>query len=502
MKNDVVRTRFAPSPTGFMHIGNLRTALYAFLIAKSSKNGKFILRIEDTDQNRKVEGAVDLIFKTLKKAGINYDEGPDVGGNFGPYIQSMRLEKYFPYALELIKKNKAYYCFCEQKKESSAETEVVFSNYNRRCRNLSKEQIKNLLSSKIPYCIRQKMPLSGSTTFDDVVFGTICVDNKELEDQILIKSDGYPTYNFANVIDDHEMKITHVVRGSEYLTSTPKYNLLYEFFEWEIPIYIHTGLILGKNKDGIISKLSKRHGATSFEDLESLGYLPEVIVNYIALLGWCPGNNCEIFSLKQLIDVFSIGNLNRSPSIFDYDKLNWFNFEYLKNKSDEDFIKTCISQFKKVFPENFEYFKKDKKTLSQNSEILVKILKPRLITLVQIPKILNFLKFAPEEYDISLFENKKSKSNINSSIEMLTIAIDEIENLQMNDWSLENIKNCLINLAKKLEIKNGTLMWPIRISLSAVEVTPGGAPEIITLLGKDESLKRMKNALDVLKNKV
>ncbi|MDR1467413.1 MAG: glutamate--tRNA ligase [Oscillospiraceae bacterium] len=497
MRDDIIRTRFAPSPTGFMHVGNLRTALYAFLIAKSSKNGKFILRIEDTDKNRKIEGAIDLIFRTLKKAGLQHDEGPDVGGDFGPYVQSERLDKYIEFAKYLISKDKAYYCFCEdQQNFENRDHGNSFKKYNKKCRGLTKEEVKKNLSSGAKYAIRQKMPLSGSTSFTDAVFGMIITPNSELEDQILIKRDGYPTYNFANVIDDHEMMITHVVRGSEYLTSTPKYNLLYEAFDWQTPIYVHTGLIMGENEDGSVSKLSKRHGATSFEDLENLGYLPEVIVNYIALLGWYPKNNQEIFSLEELVETFSINNMNKSPSIFDYGKLDWFNSEYLKLKSDEDFIKICAPYINKAVPKDFAFFKKNNKDLDENSKILLSILRTRVVTLSQIPGMLMFLKILPQ-YDVSFFENKKSKSSIETSLKILEIVISDFSKILI--WSLEEIKETMLSLAKKLEVKNGTVMWPIRISISGTIVTPGGAPEILKLLGKDEAIARMEFGIKKIK---
>ncbi|MDR0404924.1 MAG: glutamate--tRNA ligase [Oscillospiraceae bacterium] len=497
MKNKVIRTRFAPSPTGFMHVGNLRTALYAFLIAKGSKNGKFILRIEDTDKNREVTGATDLILKTLKKSKLHYDEGPDIGGDFGPYVQSKRLDRYIFFAKKLVEENKAYYCFCTEDQNFNAQQgDDSFKKYSDKCRKLSKQEVREALASNASYAIRQKMPLEGSTTFTDAVFGTITTPNNELEDQILIKRDGYPTYNFANVIDDHQMMITHVIRGSEYLTSTPKYNLLYEALGWQIPTYVHTGLIMGKNEDGIISKLSKRHGATTFEDLENLGYLPEVIVNYIALLGWYPNNGKEIFSLEELIEAFSIENMNKSPSVFDYDKLNWLNCEYLKLKNDEDFIKICAPYIKEVFGEKFNFFEdNDESILNENSKILLLILRPRVVTLSQIPKMLKFVKYLPE-YEISLFENKKSKSSAETSSKILKIVADDF--LKISNWSLEEIKESLINLAKKLETKNGTVMWPVRISISGTMVTPGGAPEILSLLGKEESLRRIKLGLKKL----
>ena len=345
-----VRTRFAPSPTGFMHVGNLRTALYEYLVAKS-QGGKFVLRIEDTDRERLVEGAQDVIYKTLEQVGLQHDEGPDVGGAYGPYIQSQRKDLYKPYAQQLVKEGKAYYCFCTKERLESLHNEEGIGGYDRHCRDLPQEEVQRLLDAGTPYVIRQKVPLTGSTTFEDAVFGSITIENKEIEDQVLLKADGYPTYNFANVIDDHLMHITHVVRGSEYLTSTPKYNLLYEAFGWEIPTYVHLPLIMGKNEDGSVSKLSKRHGSTSFEGLVAEGYLPQVITNYIALLGWAPKDNQEIFSLAELEQAFSIDGISKSPAVFDYDKLNWFNAEYIKAMGEEEFTAHAMPYYKEVFGE-------------------------------------------------------------------------------------------------------------------------------------------------------
>ena len=330
----MVRTRFAPSPTGFMHVGNLRTALYEYLVAKS-QNGTFVLRIEDTDQERYVEGATDVIYNTLQQVGLQHDEGPDIGGEYGPYVQSERKDIYKPYAEQLVREGKAYYCFCTKERLESIHQDGEFGGYDRHCRDLPAEEIRKNLDAGMPYVIRQRVPLEGSTSFEDAVYGTITIENKEIEDQVLLKSDGYPTYNFANVIDDHLMHITHVVRGCEYLTSTPKYNMLYDAFGWEKPIYVHLPLIMGKNEDGSVSKLSKRHGSTSFQGLLEDGYLAPVITNYIALLGWCPKDNQEIFSLKELEEAFSIDGISKSPAVFDYDKLLWFNGEYIRKMSGE-----------------------------------------------------------------------------------------------------------------------------------------------------------------------
>lgn len=480
-----IRTRYAPSPTGLMHVGNLRTALYEYLIAKSQQ-GKFILRIEDTDQERLVEGAVDVIYDTLKRVGLKHDEGPDIGGAYGPYIQSERKDTYRPFAERLVEEEKAYYCFCSKERlDSLKERDSSFLGYDRHCRDLSKEQVKRLIDSGVPYVIRQKMPLSGETVFNDEVFGTIATPNNELSDQILIKTDGYPTYNFANVIDDHLMNITHVVRGSEYLSSTPKYTLLYEALGWEEPVYIHLPLIMGKNEDGSVSKLSKRHGATSFDDLIKQGYLPQTITNYIALLGWCPKSNQEMFSLEQLIKEFSIEGISKSPSVFDYDKLNWFNGEYIKAKSIEEFQELARPYFESTISKKIDFTK------------LAQILQQRVVRLIDIPSMISFFEELPD-YDASFFINKKSKTNLENSKEMLQAVIPELE--KITSWEKDIIHDVLINLAQQLGVKNGTLMWPARIAASGTQVTPGGAIEILDILGKEDSIRRLKLGLKKLEN--
>ena len=483
MSNQTVRTRFAPSPTGFMHVGNLRTALYEYLVAKS-QDGVFVLRIEDTDQERYVEGAVDVIYKTLAVAGLKHDEGPDVGGDYGPYVQSERKQMYLPYAEQLIKEGKAYRCFCTKERLEKIQNETVGGGYDRHCRDLSEEEIQKNLDAGVPYVIRQKMPIEGSTTFTDAVFGEITVDNSELQDQILIKQDGYPTYNFANVIDDHTMGITHVVRGSEYLSSTPKYNLLYEAFGWEIPTYIHLPLINGKNDDGTVSKLSKRHGSTGFEDLIKDGYLPEAIINYIALLGWCPKDNQEIFTLDELTKAFSIDGISKSPSVFDYDKLEWFNGEYIKAMTDEEFAAVAEPYMVQALGDApVDHVK------------VAAILKQRTTKLTDIPEKIDFFKQLPT-YDKELFVNKKSKTNLENAPVMLKAVYDELTALPA--WESDAIHDALIGLAQKLEVKNGTVMWPARIAVAGKTVTPGGAIEILDILGRDESLKRMEIGLDKL----
>ena len=483
-----VRTRFAPSPTGYMHIGNLRTALYEYLISKSL-GGKFILRIEDTDQGRFVQGATDVIYDTLKKVGLVHDEGPDIGGNYGPYVQSERKDIYKKYAEELVKSGNAYYCFCSKERLESLhdkknEDGKSFGGYDRHCRNLSLDEVNELLSKGVPYVIRQKVPLSGETKFEDLVYGEITIKNSDIEDQILLKADGYPTYNFANVIDDHLMKISHVVRGSEYITSTPKYNLLYEAFGWEKPVYIHLPLIVGKNPDGSTSKLSKRHGATSFQDLLKEGYLAESIINYIALLGWCPKENREIFSLKDLTEVFSADRIVKSPAVFDYDKLNWFNAEYIRMQTLEEFKDLAMPYFKEIFADdNIDFLK------------LASMIQKRVIKLSQIPDMIRFFKELPE-YENDLFINKKSKTNLKNSLLVLKKYKEKLD--EISNWQHDDIYNSLVDLAKELEFKNGTVMWPIRIAISGLMVTPGGAVEILEILGKEESLRRINIAISKL----
>ncbi|MEE3427966.1 MAG: glutamate--tRNA ligase [Ruminococcus sp.] len=478
-----VRTRYAPSPTGFMHVGNLRTALYEYLIAKSM-GGTFVLRIEDTDQERYVEGAVDVIYNTLKTAGITHDEGPDVGGDFGPYVQSERKDMYLPYAEQLIKDGKAYRCFCTKERLEKLAENSEFGGYDRHCRDLSEEEIEENLKNNTPYVIRQKMPLDGKTTFKDAVFGEITVDNSELQDQILVKTDGYPTYNFANVIDDHTMGITHVVRGSEYLSSTPKYNLLYEAFGWEIPTYVHLPLIMGKNEDGSVSKLSKRHGSTGFEDLVEDGYLPEAIINYIALLGWCPKDNQEIFTMKELEENFFIEGISKSPAVFDYDKLLWFNAEYIKAMDEETFTAHAMPYYKEVFGDKEMDYSKFRGILQQ-----------RLEKFKDIPEKIKFFAELPE-YDKELFVNKKSKTNLENAPVNLKEAYERLKALP--EWTADAVHDCLINMAQEKELKNGTVMWPVRIAAAGQKVTPGGAIEILDILGRDESLKRLEIGLKKL----
>ncbi|MBQ2152655.1 MAG: glutamate--tRNA ligase [Clostridia bacterium] len=467
-----------------MHVGNLRTALYEYLIAKS-QDGTFVLRIEDTDQERYVEGAVDVIYNTLRTAGLKHDEGPDIGGEYGPYVQSERKDMYRPFAERLIEEGKAYRCFCSKERlEALRETEeYAQGGYDRHCRDLPEEEIQKLLAEGVPYVIRQKMPIEGETTFTDAVYGEITAPNSELQDQILIKTDGYPTYNFANVIDDHTMGITHVVRGCEYLSSTPKYNLLYDSFGWEIPTYVHLPLIMGKDADDKISKLSKRHGSTGFEDLIQEGYLPEAIINYIALLGWCPKDNQELFTLKELEKVFSIDGISKSPAVFDYNKLEWFNGEYIKAMTPEQFEQTAKPYILQAIGD------KPLDTLK-----LASILQQRTTKLTQIPDTIGFFAELPQ-YTKDMFVNKKSKTNLENSPVMLKAVYEELAAL--DDWSHDSLHDLLINLAVKLGVKNGTVMWPARIALSGKTITPGGAIEILDILGKEESLARLEKGLEM-----
>lgn len=479
-----VRTRFAPSPTGYMHIGNLRTALYEYLIAKS-QGGKFILRIEDTDQERQVEGAVDVIYNTLRMTGLEHDEGPDIGGEYGPYVQSERMGMYMDYAKELVEKGEAYYCFCtkerlESLKESNAEG-AAFAKYDRHCLGLSKEEVQAKLDAGEPFVIRQKMPDSGTTTFSDVVYGDITVENTELDDQILMKADGFPTYNFANVVDDHLMHITHVVRGSEYLSSTPKYNLLYKAFGWEPPVYVHLPAVMRDAHH----KLSKRHGDKSFEDLVREGYVVEAIVNYIALLGWSPSGTQEIFSLKELEENFDMAGLSKSPAIFDIKKLTWMNSEYLKAMDFDKFYALAEPKLKEALGDTDLDLKK-----------IAALLQKRLETLNDIPGLVEFFKTLPE-YGTELYTHKKMKTNDEIALSSLEAALPVLENLA--DWNTTSIHDALMALVGELGIKNGQLLWPVRTALSGEPTSPGGAMELADILGKEESLRRIRKGIELLK---
>lgn len=480
MTKQTVRTRFAPSPTGYMHIGNLRTALYGYLYAKSQQ-GQFILRIEDTDRTRYVADAVDFINRTLEMAHIVPDESPSLGGPYGPYVQSERMDLYKKYAEELVKTGHAYYCFCNPDEDHSA---GKFGGYDRTCRNLAPEVIEEHLKNGDPYVIRQKMPLTGETTFFDVLHGNITIKNEELEDQVLLKRDGMPTYNFANVIDDHLMHITHIMRGAEFITSTPKYILLYESFGWDVPTFIHLAPVMGKNEDGSISKLSKRHGATSFDDLVKAGYLPDAIVNYVALLGWNPKTtNQEIFSMAELIEHFSLEGLSKSPAVFDYDKLGWINGEYLKAMSDEDFAKMA-RPFVGELPNYLE----------QNWAHLASLLKTRIQRLGDLPQEIAFLCEQPA-FDAELYVNKRNKVTPEKAAELLPGMMALLEAVPESDWNNDALYEKLNAYIEEQGIKKGLAMWVLRIAAAGQKVTPGGATEILSLLGKKISMERIKKSL-------
>ncbi len=471
-----VRTRYAPSPTGYMHIGNLRTALYEYLIAKKL-GGKFILRIEDTDQERLVKESLEVIYKTLDLVGIKYDEGP--------YFQSERLEIYKPFAEDLVKLGNAYYCFCSKErldelKKEQAESEEFF-HYDNHCKNLSNEIIQENLDKGLPYVIRQKMPMTGETVFDDVVYGKIKVDNSELEDQILLKTDGYPTYNFANVIDDHLMNITHVVRGSEYLSSTPKYNLLYASFGWDIPTYIHLPLILNENGH----KLSKRLGDKSFEDLIAEGYLVEAVINFIALLGWNPGNEREFFTLNELEESFTIEGISKSPSVFDKTKLKWMNGEYIRKMELNDFVELIGKQIT------------DSLGNKMNKIKIAKLLQKRIELTTEVESHLGVFKKVAN-YSTELYIHKKMKTDQLIALNSLKLALDKLITIDDDKYTEEVLHDTLINLATENNLKNGQLLWPLRLALTGTEQSPGGAIELIDILGKVESIKRINNAIEKL----
>ena len=474
-----IRTRFAPSPTGYMHIGNLRTALYEYLIAKSA-GGDFILRIEDTDQKRYVEGATDIIFKTLKRVGMLWDEGPDVGGNYGPYVQSERRDIYAQYAHKLVELGGAHYCFCAHKDdEDEEENAAAYAKLKDPCRLIQLEEAKKRIANGEPFVVRQNINKKGTSIFHDVVYGDIEIDYDELDEGVLLKSDGLPTYNFANVVDDHLMQITHVVRGNEYISSTPKYNLIYETFGWQPPVYVHVPPVM---KDAQ-HKLSKRNGDASFQDLVAKGYLPEAILNYIALLGWNPGDEREIFSLDELKSVFSAERLNKSPAIFDIAKLTWMNGQYIRNLSAEEFDELAQPYYQNL-PQNI-----DTKALSA-------ALQPRLETLGQIAEQTDFLSAVPE-YELSLYENKKMKTTPEVAQKALTLVLPVLQGI--TQWNNENLFEVLKAVAVNNEMKNGQILYPVRIALSGKETTPGGATELAVILGKEETLKRLSDALQKIK---
>ncbi len=478
-----IRTRFAPSPTGRMHVGNLRTALYEYLVAKH-EGGDFILRIEDTDQERFVEGALDIIYRTLEKTGLKHDEGPDIDKGFGPYVQSERMKTgiYLKYAKQLIDQGDAYYCFCDKERLESLKQvvdgkEIVV--YDKHCLHLSKEEIEANLAAGKPYVIRQNVPNEGTTTFKDELYGEITVDNSELDDMILIKSDGYPTYNFANVIDDHTMGITHVVRGNEYISSSPKYQRLYDAFGWESPKYIHLALVTDENH----KKLSKRSGHSSFEDLLEQGFLTEAIINYVALLGWSPDDNNEFFTLPELVKAFDYHKINKSPSVFDVQKLKWMNGEYIKKMDDDKFFEMAEPYIDEVIKRPI-----DKKKIAA-------MVKTRIEVFPDIKDHIDFFESLPE-YDISMYEHKKMKTTLESSRDLLKEVLPILE--AHNDYSNDSLFALLSDYATKKEYKTGFVMWPIRTALSGKQMTPAGATEIMEVLGKGESISRIKKGIELL----
>ena len=475
-----VRTRFAPSPTGYMHVGNLRTALYTYLVAKKD-GGTFILRIEDTDQQRKVEGAEDIIYNTLRQCGLRWDEGPDIGGPVGPYVQSERMGMFIDYAKQLVESGHAYYCFCDKDRLEQMKTIQKASGqptrYDGHCRNLSKEEVEARLAAGEPYVIRQKMPLEGTTTFHDEIFGDITVENSTLDDQVLIKRDGMPTYNFANVVDDHLMGITHVIRGNEYLSSTPKYNLLYQAFGWEIPVYIHCPPVM-KNAT---EKLSKRNGDASFEDLVAKGYLKDAVLNYIALLGWNPKGEEEIFTLDELVREFSPEDISKSPAIFDSQKLRYINAEYLRRMDEETFYETVLPWMKKgVAREDIDF------------HLLAQVLHARTEVLEEVPPQLDFIDALPD-YSNDLYTHKKMKTNAETSLDALQKVLPVLEGIE--DFTLAPVHDALFALIAELGVKNGAVLWPLRVALTGKSFTPGGGVEMAVILGKEESLARIRKGI-------
>lgn len=478
-----VRTRFAPRPTGRMHVGNLRTALYAYLVAKH-EGGDFILRIEDTDQERYVEGAVDIIYRTLQKTGLIHDEGPDKNGGCGPYVQSERQAQgiYLKYAKELIDKGEAYYCFCDKERLEGLKKVVAGKEihvYDKHCLHLSKEEVEEKLAAGVPYVIRQNNPTEGTTTFEDEIYGDITVDNAELDDMILIKSDGYPTYNFANVVDDHLMGITHVVRGNEYLSSSPKYNRLYEAFGWEVPVYIHCPLITDENHQ----KLSKRCGHSSFEDLVEQGFLTEAIVNFVALLGWSPADNQEIMTLEELVEKFDYHHMNKSPAVFDYTKLKWMNGEYIKKMDFDKFYEMALPYIKEVITKDYDLKK------------IAHMVQTRIEIFPDIRDHIDFFEELPE-YDVAMYTHKKMKTNAQTSLEVLQEILPVLE--AQEDYSNDALYQTLLKYVEQKGCKNGYVMWPIRTAVSGKQMTPGGATELMEVLGKEESLARIRKGIELL----
>lgn len=480
MNSQKVRTRFAPSPTGFMHVGNLRTALFAYLLAKK-EGGVFILRIEDTDQTRYVEGAVEMIYHILRETGLHYDEGPDVGGEYGPYVQSQRKAIYWEYARKLIDSKNAYYCFCDKERLDRIREECRLAKmdpkYDGHCRDLSAEEIQKKLDANMPFVIRQKMRTTGTTTFDDMVFGTIEVDFSQLDDQILMKADGLPTYNFANVIDDHLMEITHIIRGSEFLISTPKYNELYKAFGWEMPILVHVPPVL----KAAGQKMSKRFGDASYDDFIKKGYLKDAIINYIALLGWSPGDNREMFTLPELVQAFDISNINKAPAIFDEAKLSWLSGEYIRKLPLEEFHRMALPHI----TQGVRRAPLDVLKISQ-------LLQPRVEKLIDIPAHIDFIDSIPD-YSIELYKHQKMKSTPESALTFLKSALPVLNTIET--WTEEQIHTAVFAFIEQSKIKTGQLLWPLRIAVSGKQSTPGGFMEIAYLLGKEETIKRVQEAI-------
>ena len=478
-----IRTRFAPSPTGRMHVGNLRTALYAYLIAKH-EGGDFILRIEDTDQERYVEGAVDIIYRTLEKTGLKHDEGPDKDGGVGPYVQSERQAQgiYLEYAKQLVEKGEAYYCFCDKDRLATLTRTVAgkeINVYDKHCLQLSREEVEAKLAAGVPYVIRQNNPTEGTTTFHDEIYGDITVDNAELDDMILIKSDGYPTYNFANVVDDHLMGITHVVRGNEYLSSSPKYNRLYEAFGWEVPVYVHCPLITDEEHH----KLSKRCGHSSYEDLVDQGFLTEAIVNFVALLGWSPQENREIYSLPELVEAFDYHHISKSPAVFDIQKLRWMNGEYIKKMDPEAFYEKALPYMKEVLKKDYNFHK------------IAGMVQTRIEVFPDIPALIDFFEEVPE-YDSSMYCHKKMKTTEETALTVLKEVLPVLE--AQEDYTNDPLFASLSEFVKEKGYKNGYVMWPLRTAVSGKQMTPAGATEIMEIIGKEETLKRIKAAIEKL----
>ena len=480
-----VRTRFAPSPTGRMHVGNLRTALYAYLITRH-EGGDFLLRIEDTDQERFVEGAVEIIYRTMQKTGLIHDEGPDKDGGCGPYVQSERQAAgiYMEYAKKLIEKGEAYYCFCDEERLNTLKSAVGEDGkeirvYDKHCLSLTKEEVEANLAAGKPFVIRQNNPTTGTTTFHDEIYGDITVDNSELDDMVLIKSDGFPTYNFANVVDDHLMGITHVVRGNEYLSSSPKYNRLYDAFGWEVPVYVHCPLITDEEH----KKLSKRSGHSSFEDLIDQGFLTEAVVNFVALLGWSPEDNQEIMSLDELIQKFDYRHINKSPAVFDYTKLKWMNGEYIKAMDEAAYLERAVPFVKEAVKRDVDF------------EKIALMVKSRIEVFNEIPEKISFFEEVPE-YDSAMYENKKAKCTLETSLAVLQEVLPLLE--AQEDYSNDALYASLAKLIEEKGYKTNFVMWPIRTAVSGLQMTPGGATELMSVLGKEESLNRIRAAIEKL----